>query len=109
MKESYQQGIANHLSPESCLDDPRGRGEALTGERAGRVLSRENTLRGADAVKGSGRPHAERRQRETLRDPARSETSCMYGSNLRGSREGPRLPAPDGEAGRMRKSKDVRL
>ncbi len=32
MKESYQKGVANHLSPESCLDEPRGRGEALTGE-----------------------------------------------------------------------------
>jgi hypothetical protein len=23
MKESYQKGVAKHLSPESCLDDPR--------------------------------------------------------------------------------------
>jgi hypothetical protein len=43
MKESYQKGIANHLSPESCLDDPRGRGEALTGESTGGLLSSENT------------------------------------------------------------------
>jgi len=44
MKESYQKGLANHLSPESCLDGPRGRGEALTGENAGGLLSSENTL-----------------------------------------------------------------
>ena len=44
MKESYQKGIANHLSPESCLDDPRGRGEALTGESAGGLLSSEITI-----------------------------------------------------------------
>ena len=43
MKESYQKGIANHLSPESCLDDLRGRGEALTGESTGGLLSSEIT------------------------------------------------------------------
>ena len=35
MEESYQKGVATHLSPESCLDDPRGRGEALTGGSTG--------------------------------------------------------------------------
>ena len=29
MKESYKEGDAHHFDPESCLDDPRGRGEAL--------------------------------------------------------------------------------
>jgi len=43
MKESYQKGIANHLSPESCLDDPRGRGEALTGGSTGGLWSSEIT------------------------------------------------------------------
>ena len=43
MKESYQKGVANHLSPESCLDDLRGRGEALAGESTGGLLSSENT------------------------------------------------------------------
>ena len=32
MKESYHESLAHYMSPESCLDDPRGRGEALTGE-----------------------------------------------------------------------------
>ena len=91
MKVSYVEGVANHSGSESCLDDPQGRGEALTGERAGRVLSRETTLRGADAVGMGGRQHPVRRQRETHRNPARSETSCMRGNNLRGSREIPRL------------------
>ncbi|GAX61163.1 RNA-directed DNA polymerase [Candidatus Scalindua japonica] len=31
MKGSYNEGVASHIDPESCLDDPRGRGEALTG------------------------------------------------------------------------------
>ena len=43
MKESYGKGVASHTGPESCLDDPRGSGEALTGESAGGLLSSENT------------------------------------------------------------------
>jgi hypothetical protein len=31
MKESYNKGIVSHIGPESCLDDPQGRGRALTG------------------------------------------------------------------------------
>jgi len=44
MKESYNEGVASHIGPESCLDGPRGRGEALTGESTGGLLSSENTL-----------------------------------------------------------------
>ena len=44
MKESYNKGLASHIGPESCLDDPRGRGEALTGESAGGLLSSVNTF-----------------------------------------------------------------
>ena len=69
------------------LDDPQGRGEALTGEGAGWVWSRERPLRGADAVRRSGRPHPTRRLRQTCRNPARSETPSMHGSNLHGTRE----------------------
>lgn len=43
MKESHGEGLASHTGPESCLDDPRGRGEALTGESTGGLLSSENT------------------------------------------------------------------
>ena len=44
MKESYNEGVASHIVPESCLDDPRGCGEALTGGNTGGLLSSENTL-----------------------------------------------------------------
>ncbi len=44
MKESYSKGVASHAGSESCLDDPRGRGEALTGGSAGGLLSSEITL-----------------------------------------------------------------
>lgn len=70
MKESYVEGLAAHSGPESCVIAREGRSEALTGERAGRVLSREsNSLRGADAVEVRGRPHPGHRYRERPRDP----------------------------------------
>ena len=46
MKESYGKGLATHAGHESCLDDPQGRGEALTVERAGGLLSSEITTSG---------------------------------------------------------------
>ncbi len=109
MKESYVEGLATHSGPESCAVAREGESEALTGVRAGRVLSRERTsLRGADVVGGRGRQHPARRYRETRRSPARSETPCMYGNTLRENREIPCLPVADGAAGRVEKSKDVR-
>ena len=51
MKDSYDEGIASHTGPESCGAAREGGVEALTGESAGRVFSREsNLLRDADAV-----------------------------------------------------------
>jgi len=44
MKESYSKALAKHAGHESCLDDPRGRGEALTGGSAGGLLSSEITF-----------------------------------------------------------------
>ena len=38
MEELYVEGVATHGGPESCVDGPRGRGEALTGVRVGRVI-----------------------------------------------------------------------
>ena len=109
MKESYAEGLATHGGPESCVVVREGRGEALTGVRAGRVLSRESkSLRGADAVGVGGRPHSVDRYREMHRGPARSETPCMYGNTSRENREVPCPPAGDGPAGRVGKSKDPR-
>ena len=110
MKESYGEGVATHTDPESCGATCEGGVEALTGARAGRVFSRErNFLRGADAVRISGRPHPLRRYRETRRDPARSETPCTYGNTSHENREiqCPPVAAVDA-AGRVGKSKDVR-
>ena len=45
MKESYDEGLANHIGPESCGGGSNAIAEALTGVRAGRVLSREILLK----------------------------------------------------------------
>ena len=109
MKESCGEGLATHTGPESCGVVREDVVEALTGVRAGRVFSRERTpLRGADAVRTSGRHHLARRYRETLRSPAWSETPRTYGNTLSGNREILCSPSADGAAGRVEKSKDVR-
>jgi hypothetical protein len=115
MKESYGEGVATHTGPESCAVARKGAGEALTGERAGQVLSREMhtprrepwALRGADAVEQGGRPHLPGRQRQTRWDPARSETLRTHRHISHGNREVRRLPATRA-ADRIGKSKDTR-
>ncbi len=97
MKESYVERLAAHDGPETCVAARKGRGEALTGVRAGRVFSREtNELRSADAVRVSGRQHPSRRYRKSHRGSARSETPCMYGNTSRENREILGPPADDG-------------
>ena len=109
MKKSHESGVATHIGPESCGAAREGGDEALTGERMGRVFSRvRNSLRDADAVRRSGRPHPRRRYREVPRDPARSQTPCTYGSTSHGNREIPRSPQTEDDWGRIGKSKDAR-
>jgi hypothetical protein len=109
MKKSYESGVATHIGSESCGVTRKGGVEALTGERAGRVFSRErNSLRDADAVRRSGRPHRVHRYSEVHQSPARSETPCTYADTSRGNREIPSSPRAAVALGRIGKSKDVR-
>ena len=109
MKESYSEGVASHTGPESCGAARKVVAEALTGVRAGWVSSRESSfLRSADAVGDCGRPHRQRRYRETRPGSARSKTPCTHGNTLLGNREILGLPTADGAVGRIGKSKDVR-
>jgi hypothetical protein len=88
MKESYGEGLAIHTGPESCGAARKGGVEALTGERAGRVFSRErHILRDADAVGAGGRQHRMRRY------------SKAY---LRGHRPRARMETPRTGTGRSR-------
>ena len=58
MKESYREDDAHHSGPESCLDGPRGRGEALTGESTGSPIElRNHLISNADPVLCRGRQH----------------------------------------------------
>ena len=43
MREPYIEGVATHDDPESCVGARESTGEARTGARTGRVLSREIT------------------------------------------------------------------
>src|ERR1700686_1254096 len=109
MQKSYESGTATHIGPEACGVTRKGGGEALTGERAGRVFSRvRNLLRDADAVRRSGRPHLVHRYREVCQSPARSETPCTYADTSLGNREIPGSPKAAVALGRVGKSKDVR-
>src|SRR5690348_6704625 len=97
MKESYVEGLASYGGPESCVHIREGVGEALTGVRAGRVLSRVidaprrelRVVRGAEAVETCRRPHRCSRIGEAASDPARSETPRRRGNISHGNREIP--------------------
>jgi hypothetical protein len=111
MEELCIEGLANHDDREPCAGAREGAGEASVAARAGRAIEpRNHRVRGADAVYGSGRQHRQRRYRESLAGPARSETLCMYGTSMRENREVPRSPARPGQrAGRSGNAEAVRL
>jgi hypothetical protein len=113
MKVLYIEGLANHIDSESCIGVRKDDGEALTGERAGWVLSCEinappqgGLLRGADVLEIGGRQYLGRRYGKTLRDPARSKTPRMYGCTLLGNREIPSASVIARSAERVGQSKD---
>jgi hypothetical protein len=109
MKKSHECDVATHSGPESCGAVREGGVEALTGERAVRVYSRERSLlRDTDAVGESGRPHPAHRYREVCGSPARSQTPCTYGGTSLGNREIPGPPRATVVLGRIGKSKDAR-
>ena len=119
MKESYVEGLASYDGPESCVHIRKGVDEALTGVRAGRVLSRvihDPGLRswgdrGAEVVETCRRPHRCSRIGEAASDPARSETSRTRGNISHGNREIPRPAVARREtlaAARIVKPKGVR-
>jgi hypothetical protein len=118
MKESYVEGLASYGGPESCVHIREGVGEALTGGRAGRVLScvihapsREVwDIRGAEVLEPHRRPHRACRVGEAGMDPAQSQTLRTRASTLFGNREIPRPSASRWEASaaeRIEKPKGV--
>jgi len=110
MQKSYNEGLANHISPESCGSSGNTDIEALTGVRIGWVLSRERNTKvpGADVLQDNGRQHCKRRYGKASADPARSETPCMYKDILRGNRETLHLAKGDCTRARMANPKGIR-
>jgi len=108
MKESYGEGVAIHTGPESCGGDSNVMAEALTGVRAGRVLSREILLKSRvptswDVTEGIIGCAAIARHSRTLcgrRPCARTETSCAGTGRSH-------VCLWFGNKGRIDKSKDV--
>jgi len=79
MKESYNEGIANHISPESCVDCGNMVSEVLTRESAGWVLSPEKDLgSSADDFQEHGKHYLVNRYGEGYEDSAGSEIPCMH-------------------------------
>ncbi len=111
MEELYVEGLATHGGPELCVDDPRGRGEALAGARAGRATEPRNQCnRGADAVQEVEGNIAGGAIREPSGDPARSKNQGMYGTSMRENRESPLPARPPGQrAGRPGNAEAVSL
>jgi RNA-directed DNA polymerase len=99
MKVSYDQGVASRVGPESCGGVREDAVEALTGVRAGWVLSLEKLeFRSADEVSVFGRQHRAGRHRKDCPGSAGSKTPCTHASTSQerttlsyGSRE---IPGP---------------
>jgi hypothetical protein len=93
MEELYVEGLATHDGPESCVDVPRGRGEALTGARAGRAIEPRNKRIGVPTLSKRRKATPLAALRESPVGPAWSENQGMYGTSKRENREIPRSPA----------------
>ena len=92
MEELYAEGLATHGGPESCVDVPRGRGEALTGARAGRAIEPRNQRSGVPTLCNLRKAIPPVALSRAAGGPARSENQGMCGTCMREIREGPWPP-----------------
>jgi hypothetical protein len=76
MEEFCVEGLATHGGPESCVDDPRGRGEALTGYVQAGLLSREIIVPGCRRRPHGGRQHCWRRYARRQQAPRGRSSSA---------------------------------
>jgi hypothetical protein len=109
MKEPYGEGVANHTGPESCGGGSNATAEALTGERAGQVLSREILLKFRvstlwDSTEGNIWHFVSARDAGTLH--GRRPCACTETPYAGAGRSHVCLQH-EGAAGRIGKSKDV--
>jgi hypothetical protein len=86
MQEPYSQGVAHQADPESCAGHREVTGEALTGENADRVWSRESFEIGTPTQSRNAEGHTlARAKRERAEGPARSETRVCVDAPCAGS------------------------
>jgi hypothetical protein len=106
MRESCGEGLANHTDPESCAMARKDQGEALTGARAGRVLSREIFQRSGSRRRQVGRKATVDASlpQDAFAPCAVGDPECTHGNTSHGNREIPWSPP---EGGRTGKSKDT--
>ncbi len=88
MKESYEEGSAGHLGPESYADGGNTMGVAMTGVHAGQVLSSEISTIRVPTLSNCGEGHmCHDINGELWHDAAESKTLCMHGNSRRENRE----------------------
>src|SRR5919109_1631808 len=82
MRVLYIEGGAIHGGPESCVGVPVRAQRSVDRGRVGGVIEPRNLIevRGADVLPIGGRQHRQRRYRESLVDPARSESPGTHAS-----------------------------
>ena len=92
MKDPYNEGIANHIGPESCVGDRKGADEALTGGGVGRAIEpREVDIRDADVLGRTEGNTGCTANRKGQRVPRGQRTPARSDRFLRENREIPAL------------------
>jgi hypothetical protein len=93
MEELYVEGLAIHGGPESCVGDPRGRGEALTGVRAGWAMEPRNGQTGMPTPSTEAEGHVPGGATASRRGiPRNRKNPGTHGIFMHGNREVPRSP-----------------
>ncbi len=110
MEELYVEGLATHGGPESCVDDLRGRGEALTGARAGRAIEPRNQWSGVPTLFHRRKATPLAALSRAVRGP-RAVKEPGHVRNLHAREPGEPVPArlPDQRAGRSGNAEAVIL
>ena len=109
MKESYSEGLAIHTGPESCGVVREDDVEALTGEGAGRVFSRERSqLRDADAVRSRRKATSEAPLSRGASESRAVTDPEHVPKHLAREPGDPAFSHSENGLGRIGKSKDVR-
>src|SRR6266496_5503218 len=103
-EELYAGGLATHGGPGSCVDDPRGRGEALAGARAGRAIEPRNGESGAPTLSDGPKATSLAALSRAVSGP-RAVQEPGHVRNLHAREPGdPTIARPEGRGGRAGKA-----